>query len=505
MFALFRSGLRTLRLRVAKRGRCIGISIVMAAIAGTALAPFFARGQEGGQESIFNVENESGRARTINLAGFPIFATQNPFFLDLGKVNGRRCVTCHQPENNMTVTPASLEARFEATGGTDPIFRTNDGSNSPLADVSTVAGRRAAYSMLLTKGLIRVGISIPDGAEFELVECRDPYGYAGNNANGNQLSLFRRPLPATNLTFLSTVMWDGRETLEKGSPSAIHFDLADQANSATQDHAQDPNSIDQATRDQIVAYEMGLVTAQVFDNDAGELNAAGALGGPELLSRQPFIFGGNDPLGCDATGANCTGSNPQFNPFVFTEYTPWANVPGGGRNQARQAVARGEVLFNTLKIPIEGVSGINDDFKVETLIGSCTICHDTPHAGDHSVPAPLNIGVADPPVSVAEGGDGVHNRFGLPVGDMPVYTLRNKTTGEIKIVTDPGRALITGKWKDVGRFKGPILRGLAGRGPYFHNGSAATLLDAVNFYDKRFGLMLTEEQKADLVAFLRSL
>jgi cytochrome c peroxidase len=89
----------------------------------------------------------------------------------------------------------------------------------------------------------------------------------------------------------------------------------------------------------------------------------------------------------------------------------------------------------------------------------------------------------------------------LPTG----YTLRHKTTGETKIVTDPGRALITGKWKDIGRFKGPILRGLAGRAPYFHNGSAATLADVVNFYDQRFALGLSEQQKSDLVAFLRAL
>ena len=47
--------------------------------------------------------------------------------------------------------------------------------------------------------------------------------------------------------------------------------------------------------------------------------------------------------------------------------------------------------------------------------------------------------------------------------------------------------------------------GLAGRAPYFHNGAAATLLDAVNFYDIRFKLHLTNQQKADLVAFLRTL
>jgi cytochrome c peroxidase len=487
------------------RWRMVPLLVLLAAFVG-ALVAQLARGDDdpAARESVFSTENKTGQARTINVAGFPVVATDNPFFLDLG-INGRRCVTCHQPNNNMTVSPASLRARFDSTGGTDPIFRTNDGSNSPLADTSTVHARREAYSMLLAKGVIRVGIAIPAAAEFELLSVSDPYGYAGNNTNGNELSLFRRPLPATNLGFLSTVMWDGRETLQKGSAAAIHFDLADQANSATQGHAQAPLPIDQATREQIVAYQMGNFTAQVFDRRAGKLDAAGAQGGPGALATEPFVFGVNDPLGCDPNGANCNPAKAAFNPIVFTEFDAWTNVRGGGRHHARRAVARGQALFNTFPIPITGVSGINDDFKLQTVMGTCTTCHDTPHAGDHSVPAPLNIGIADPPVSVEHDGDGVHNQWGLPVGDMPVYTLRNKTTGEIKVVTDPGRALITGKWKDVGRFKGPILRGLAGRAPYYHNGSAATLLDAVNFYDKRFGLGLTDEEKADLVAFLRAL
>jgi cytochrome c peroxidase len=199
-----------------------------------------------------------------------------------------------------------------------------------------------------------------------------------------------------------------------------------------------------------------------------------------------------------------------LSPIVFTEYSAWSRFRPVGRDAGRAAVVRGEDLFNTLAIPIAAVSGINDDFGGPgnfnvPIVGTCTTCHDTPHAGDHSVPAPLDIGIAAPPVPVGQGGDGVHNRFGLAVGDMPVYTFRNKATGEVKIVTDPGRALITGRWKDIGRFKGPILRGLAGRAPYFHNGSAATLRDVVNFYDTRFTLGLSEEQKADLVAFLRSL
>jgi cytochrome c peroxidase len=64
--------------------------------------------------------------------------------------------------------------------------------------------------MLLTKGVIRVGIGIPEDAEFELLRADDPCGHA----SAKELSLFRRPLPTTNLKFLSTVMWDARETFK---------------------------------------------------------------------------------------------------------------------------------------------------------------------------------------------------------------------------------------------------------------------------------------------------
>jgi cytochrome c peroxidase len=70
---------------------------------------------------------------------------------------------------------------------------------------------------------------------------------------------------------------------------------------------------------------------------------------------------------------------------------------------------------------------------------------------------------------------------------------------------DPGRALITGKWKDIGKTKGPILRALSGRAPYFHNGSAATLKDVVDFYESRFQIGLTAQEKSDLIAFLSSI
>jgi len=65
--------------------------------------------------------------------------------------------------------------------------------------------------------------------------------------------------------------------------------------------------------------------------------------------------------------------------------------------------------------------------------------------------------------------------------------------------------MITGNCADIGKFRGPILRGLAARAPYFHNGSAATLMDVVNFYDERFGIGFTSDQKQDLANFLNAL
>jgi cytochrome c peroxidase len=49
------------------------------------------------------------------------------------------------------------------------------------------------------------------------------------------------------------------------------------------------------------------------------------------------------------------------------------------------------------------------------------------------------------------------------------------------------------------------LAGLAARAPYFHNGSATTLRDVVEFYNLRFDIGFTDQERADLAAFLGSL
>jgi cytochrome c peroxidase len=426
---------------------------------------------DGNGPNLFGFADPTGIARTYTVNGAIDF--DNPFFQSLG-TNGRACGSCHDVGDGWTVVPSHVQARFDATDGEDPIFRTNDGSNSPIADVSTLDAKRSAYSMLLTKGLIRVGIGVPPGAEFELIAVDDPYGYA----SATELSLFRRPLPSTNLRFLSAVMWDGRETFPDKS---IHFDLSDQANGATLGHAAAINPLTQDQRDAIVKFETGLFTTQSTDNAAGLLNAQRAAGGPMTVSRQPFYIGINDVL------------SPGFDPRVFTLFDPWRSLSSSGRDpytDARETVARGQDIFNTRAFTIAEVRGVNDRLGVPELAGTCTTCHDTPNVGNHSTSLPLDLGLTT---------------SAMRSPDMPLYTFRNKATGETVQTTDPGRALISGPWKDMSLFKGPILRGLAARAPYFHNGVAATLMDVVEFYNSRFNIGLNAQEKSDLVALLKAL
>lgn len=80
---------------------------------------------------------------------------------------------------------------------------------------------------------------------------------------------------------------------------------------------------------------------------------------------------------------------------------------------------------------------------------------------------------------------------------------------------DQGRAAVTKKPEDVGAFKTPTLRDVALTAPYFHDGSAKTLMEVVEFYDKGgipnptlskniFKLELTEQEKQDLVEIMKA-
>lgn len=451
------------------------------------------------------IADASGTVQSASTAGF--IDTGNLFFTPLG--NGRACSTCHQEAQAWSVTPAALSARFTVSKGTDPIFLAVDGSNSPNAPVATLAQKQSAYSMLLSKAVIRVGLPIPAGAQFQLSGVNDPYGFAG----ASQLSLFRRPLPTANLKFGNTVMWDGRETLVGTTSSACSsdvppascfaadgIDLQAQANNAVQTHAQMLAGLTVAQQQSIAGFETGLFVAQASDNVAGSVSANGAVAGVQNLAGGAFYFGINDFFAGDYQ------THARFNNDVMSLFTAWDNLaspppsqqqrgaapppPPSAATAARASIARGEQLFNTRPFPITNVAGLNDVLNQPVIRGTCSTCHDTPNAGTQSVPRLFNTGVAG---------------ANLRTADMPLYTLRNLASGATLQTTDPGRALVTGKWADVGKFKVPGLRGLAARPPYFHNGSQPNLAGVVNFYDKRFQANFTPQEVADLTNFLQSL
>ena len=446
--------------------------------------------------------NRSGITETFNQAA-PTNTASNAFFQSLG-TNGRACVTCHEPRSAWGVSAASIQQRFVSTHGTDPIFRPIDGATCDTDDVSSFQAMRQAYSMLLSKGLIRIFLPLPDTQlgsnppvprDFEITSVSDPYGCTDLSSNPAVVSVYRRPLISANLRFLTacpssdpacsplSIMWDGREP-----------DLESQATDATLGHAQALQAPSATQLVQIVGFESNIFDAQIFDFQAGLLNGGGATGGPSSLSQQNFFIGINDSL------------SPGFDNIVFTLFDAWQNSTPSGTNDhldnARVSIARGETLFNTKTFTISNVNGLNfepaDPLGQTGITGSCATCHDAPNVGNHSLNLPLDIGVADA------------SRPAVDVSGLPIFTVQCTDTsgplqGQVFTVTDLGRALITGKCSDVGKVKGPILHGLAARAPYFHNGSAATLNDVVDFYDQRFGIGFTDQEKADLVAFLKAL
>ena len=146
--------------------------------------------------------------------------------------------------------------------------------------------------------------------------------------------------------------------------------------------------------------------------------------------------------------------------------------------EARQAVVIGQDIFNNRKF---GAAGL-----------TCSSCHSVPNAGNTATMQFFDTGIASGAIRPRD-----------PA--LPLYTLRCLATNTIVRTTDPGRALVTGRCADIGRFKVPTLRGLAAHPPYFHDGSAATLGDVVLFYEDLFKIGLRSAQKDALVAFLRAL
>ena len=387
--------------------------------------------------------DQAGTAATFSTAGFVDLG--NAFHVPQG-TNGRSCESCHLPHAGWSIRPADVELKFLLTRGTDPIFNLLD-ANSPTADVSSVQARHTAYSML-RKGLFRRNGNVPATAEYEIIAVDDPLHAGGTLTH---FEFFRRPLATANFHIAKNVGWHDQNGDLTGN---VHAGLVAQA-TGNITGGQQGSTPATATVESIAVYEEGLSFAQQFVFGVGPLTACGAQGGPENLSAQPPVAA------------------------RFDLYDAWIGlVPGTCTTRAadrkRVQIARGQELFNNA-----GPTGKR-----------CSGCHSAANNGSN-----VNGTLFDVGASTAA----------LRQPGMPLYTLRNKTTGETRLTTDPGRALKSGRWADVDKFKVPSLRGLAARAPYFHNGTAATLKDVVIHYEQALGFQFKPEERDDLVAFLEAL
>lgn len=440
--------------------------------------------------SIDTTADAIGKAQTVSPTAIDQ-SSNNPFFHNFG-TNGRTCGTCHAEATGWTITPALAQSK----PASDPLFLF-DGSDCLPPGVSN-PNPGANSTQMLQKANVRIDIPIPAGADFTLTSFVDPIG-CPTAPSPADVRMYRRPLPSANSAFLATVMWDGRENVNppNNTVSLVQADLDHQANDATLGHAQASSPLPSATQQQVMTFETNTFNAQ---SQLGSLNLDqdGANGGGKFLYNNvlpSFYIGINDVLGCAIPNSCQPGKTASFSSIIFTVYQTWETSP---KDATTAAIGRGEKVFNTKSFGIDNVAGINGPNDTlglpNPLQGFCGTCHDSPNVGNHSTSLPINIGIAAAsPVG------------GLDVARLPTYTFTQTGTGQTISVTDPGRALISGKFADIGKFKGPNLRGLATRAPYFHNGSANDLNAVVQFYDARFHIGFTAQEKSDLVAFLQAL
>jgi hypothetical protein len=137
-------------------------------------------------------ENASGRLGILNADG-PVATNGHPFFEALGP-NGRACVTCHQPANAMSLSVDLIRERWSATKGKDPLFAAIDGSDNPSAPQD----RDSSHSLLLNRGLFRVGLPWPPAQnkspEFSIEVVRDPTGVNRDQVWTEQIKRAMAPL-----------------------------------------------------------------------------------------------------------------------------------------------------------------------------------------------------------------------------------------------------------------------------------------------------------------------
>jgi len=445
--------------------------------------------------------NAHGVSTTLNVGG-PTSTVDHPFFAAHGE-NGRACVSCHQPSDGMSLSVDTIRQRWEETQGKDPIFAANDGANCP----SLPQNDAASHSLMLERGLVRVARPWPprtiDGAaidpEFTLEVVRDPTRCNLDPKHGLKsvqptVSVYRRPRPATNVKYLTAVGFPfepkngmplptDAETGQMVSGNILSDNrvptIRAQIRDAFQTHLAVTTPVAKTTVDSIEAFLQQLHSAQTVHRVGGLLNEGGASGGPEALR--------------DAREGDLQyGASP-----IWKEFASWMKPESRGARDAqqsafRESVARGAEIFAKRTFLIDDSAGITNMGFGSPVRNSCAFCHNMQRTGMDIAPGQVDIGTTNSPHANSS-------------PELPLFKLTCKPNarphpylGRVVYTQDPGFALTTGKCVDIGKITAQQMRALAARAPYFSNGSAKTLREIVDYYDRRYRIGFSEQEKQDL-------
>jgi hypothetical protein len=463
--------------------------------------------------------NAYGVLETYNLAGSTETAG-HPFFEAIGE-NGRACVTCHQPADGMSLSLETIQIRWRETQGSDPLFAAVDGSNCP--DLSQ--GEKSSHSLLLEHGLIRIFRPWPPrddqnkiiNPQFSIQIVRDPSkcntsARHGLHSKTPMVSVFRRPRPAANLKFITAVGFpfepkDGLplplnpQTGEhmSGNITADRrvWTLEAQARDALHTHLQFKGEPSQALLKQIVAFEQQIFSAQAIAKNGTSLTVDNAKGGPEFLAQaQAGVLNSGTRLPMwdefetwlQDLEAIEQGRNPKYFATLNTDQQAF-----------RLSVARGVRLFRDRTFLVKDNAGITDMGFGNPVRNDCNFCHNMTKSGMDVAPGQVDLGTTNEP-------------FADPAPHLPLFKLTCKPEfdphphlGREVFTSDPGLALTTGRCKDIGKITIQSMRGLAGRAPYFSNGTAKDIEGIVDYYERRYNIKLSDQEKQDLTNLMSAL
>lgn len=466
--------------------------------------------------------NEFGEVGVLLSGGALADLQSHPFFRPLG-INGRACVSCHQPQDGMSISLDTIRWLWRSTGGRDPLFAAIDGKNCPHLP----QGDPASHSLLLKRGLIRVFLPWPprgaDGQpmdpEFTIEVVRDPTGcnthpQYGLNSPEPTISVYRRPRPVSNTKYTThekfgVLPFIGKNGLaasrdpDTGRPSAMNLmadarapSLRAQAEDAAAGHLQVSQPLSREQLEAIVDFESQVYVAQAFDHRAGSLVEAG---GPSGLGPQAMLRNEAGVLGNNVTR------------WVIPMENKWKSLPRTGdaaadaRNAARESIQRGHDIYMFRTFWIRDSMHLNSVGLGNPTKRTCATCHGMHMTGMDTANGWMDIGTTNLPWA----SETPLNPWNKEQPEMPLFKITCKERvpphpflGRVIYTQDPGRALISGRCNDVGTIVMQQLRGMAARAPYFSNGSAQTLREVVDYYDRRYNIGYTEQEKQDLVNFM---